>query len=186
MAFVSEIFRHKTRERIWISENAHVVYDDVGELLYFEGTVEDITERLRANNLIESSERRFRALTEKAQVATVLCDPLGKIHFVSAAFKRLLGYRAADVEGASLFDFMHAVDAVEERQELQRVALGTNTGAESIIRFHHADGRVRRWASIGNNCLYDEAVGAIMLHFRDITDAQVAEERCVTSPPPIR
>ena len=177
VAFVSEIYRHKTRERIWISENAHVVHDDVGEPLYFEGTVEDITSRLHANNLIESSERRFRSLTEKAQVATVLCDPLGKMHFVSAGFERLLGYRAADVEGANLFDFMHATDAIEERQELQRVAMGTNTGAESIMRFHHADGRVRRWASIGNNCLDDEAVAAIVLHFRDVTDSQVAEER---------
>ena len=177
VAFVSEIYRHKTRERIWISENAHVVHDDVGEPLYFEGTVEDITSRLHANNLMESSERRFRSLTEKAQVATVLCDPLGKMHFVSAGFERLLGYRAADVEGANLFDFMHATDAIEGRQELQRVAMGTNTGAESIMRFHHADGRVRRWASIGNNCLDDEAVAAIVLHFRDVTDSQVAEER---------
>lgn len=177
VAYVSEIYRHKTRERIWISENAHVVHDDVGEPLYFEGTVEDVTSRLHANHLIESSERRFRALTEKAQVATVLCDPFGNMHFVSAGFERLLGYRAADVEGANLFDFMHTDDAIEERQELQRVAVGTNTGSESIMRFHHADGRVRCWASIANNCLDEEAVGAIVLHFRDVTDAQVAEER---------
>ena len=177
VAFVSEIYRHKTRERIWVSENSHVVHDEFGDPLYFEGTVEDITGRIQANNLIESSERRFRALTEKAQLATVLCDPRGKMHFVSAGFERLLGYRASDVEGANLFDFMHVADAIEERQELQRVALGTNTGVESIMRFHHTDGRVRRWASIANNCLDDEAVGAIVLHFRDVTDSQVAEER---------
>lgn len=177
VAFVSEIYRHKTRERIWVSENAHVVHDELGQPLYFEGTVEDVTHRLNANHLIESSERRFRSLTEKAQVATVLCDPLGKMQFVSAAFERLLGFPAALVEGANLFDFMHAADAIEEREELKRVALGTNSGVESIMRFHHADGRVRRWASIANNCLDDEAVGAIVLHFRDVTDSQLAEER---------
>lgn len=30
---------------IWISENSRAVFDDAGECLYFEGTVEDITER---------------------------------------------------------------------------------------------------------------------------------------------
>ncbi len=43
--FESEIYRHKTRERIWISENAYLVRDKEGEPLFFEGTVRDVTER---------------------------------------------------------------------------------------------------------------------------------------------
>jgi PAS domain S-box-containing protein len=45
---VSEMRRHKTRERIWVSENARAVRGAGGELLYIEGTVVDITERKRA------------------------------------------------------------------------------------------------------------------------------------------
>ena len=45
--FESEIYRHKTRERIWVSENAWLVRDALGEVLYYEGTVEDITVRKR-------------------------------------------------------------------------------------------------------------------------------------------
>lgn len=98
--------------------------DAEGEPLYYEGTVEDITQTLHANNLIALialSERRFGALTEKAQMVTVLCDRFGKILFVSAAFERLLGYRTNVVEGANLFDFIHAADAYEQREELRRV-----------------------------------------------------------------
>ncbi|RCW74040.1 putative bifunctional diguanylate cyclase/phosphodiesterase [Pseudorhodoferax soli] len=47
--FVSEVYRHKTGERIWVSENAHVVRDAAGHILFYEGTVEDITERVRAD-----------------------------------------------------------------------------------------------------------------------------------------
>ncbi len=43
--FESEIYRHKTRERIWISENARLVRDAQGKPQHYEGTVEDITER---------------------------------------------------------------------------------------------------------------------------------------------
>ena len=44
--FESEVFRADGR-RIWISENAHAVCGPAGDLLYYEGTVEDISERRR-------------------------------------------------------------------------------------------------------------------------------------------
>src|SRR5690606_41860482 len=42
--FESQVYR-KDKAIIWIPENAHEVRDVEGELLYYEGTVEDITER---------------------------------------------------------------------------------------------------------------------------------------------
>lgn len=42
--FESEVFC-RDGSRIWISENAHAVRDSEGMLLYYEGTVENITER---------------------------------------------------------------------------------------------------------------------------------------------
>lgn len=50
--FVSEIYRHKTRERIWISENAWIVYDPSGTPLFYEGTVVDATDRVAAEEEI--------------------------------------------------------------------------------------------------------------------------------------
>jgi diguanylate cyclase (GGDEF)-like protein/PAS domain S-box-containing protein len=42
--FESQVYK-RDRSIIWISENAHAVYGTDGELLYYEGTVEDITDR---------------------------------------------------------------------------------------------------------------------------------------------
>ncbi len=42
--FESEVYRADGR-RIWIAENAHAVHGPDGQLLYYEGTVEDVTER---------------------------------------------------------------------------------------------------------------------------------------------
>ena len=59
--FVSEIYRYRTRERIWISENARLVRDpDSGVPLYYEGTVRDVTETVRRLDL----ETRFRKISE--------------------------------------------------------------------------------------------------------------------------
>ena len=62
--FVSEVFRHKSRERIWVREHAHAVYDNKGEILFYEGTVEDITQRRQIQDRLRESEQRFRSLTE--------------------------------------------------------------------------------------------------------------------------
>ncbi len=54
-AFESQVYR-KDGQIIWISENARSVYSASGELLYFEGTVEDITERRQSQEALQKSE----------------------------------------------------------------------------------------------------------------------------------
>jgi len=44
--FESKIYR-KNGEVIWISENCRAVRDVQGKLLYYEGTVQNITQRLQ-------------------------------------------------------------------------------------------------------------------------------------------
>ena len=62
--FVSEVHRHKTRERIWISENAHVVRDAAGQVLFYEGTVEDITERVTAEAAMRQRDEIWKLALE--------------------------------------------------------------------------------------------------------------------------
>ncbi|HEV7371629.1 sensor histidine kinase [Arenibaculum sp.] len=64
--FRSEVFRHRTRERIWVSENAWVVRSDEGRTLYFEGTVSDITVQVRTLHALQESEERFRDFADTA------------------------------------------------------------------------------------------------------------------------
>jgi len=59
--FVSEI-HHRGGHRIWISENARAVRDWSGELLCYEGTVEDVTEKFE-------QERALRAALRQAEIA---------------------------------------------------------------------------------------------------------------------
>jgi len=61
MHFVSEIY-HRSGKRIWISENARAVRDWSGELLCYEGTVEDVTEKFE-------QERTLRAALRQAEIA---------------------------------------------------------------------------------------------------------------------
>ena len=66
--FESEIYAHKSRERIWISENAYIVRDDDGTPLYYEGTVRDITQKKKAERALrEALQNAERADHAKAR-----------------------------------------------------------------------------------------------------------------------
>ena len=175
--FISEIYQHKTREPIWIREHAHAVRDASGNVLYYEGTVEDISAERAAQQEIATSERRFRAMTEKAQVITVICSREGVITYVSPACKTTLGIEPHRLIGTLVFDLIHPDDRTKGEHEFSLVISGTNSGAETVSRFRHSDGSWRYLAAVGNNALADDAVRGIILNFRDVTDARRAEER---------
>jgi len=174
--FVSEVYQHKTRKRIWVSETAHVIRDECGEILMLEGTVEDITDRLRTEELLRESERRFRALTERAQVATAIVEVDGRVRYASASVWQLFGVTPEALIGSNLFDTMHENDQAEHRAELRNVAQRKNTGRESVARHRHSDGSYRYIASVANDCSDDPAVGGIVVNWRDVTERMQDQE----------
>ena len=74
IGFISEIYRHYTRERIWISECAHWVRSASGLALYYEGTVEDITVQTGLMEALRRSNEVLAATQELAGVGGVYND----------------------------------------------------------------------------------------------------------------
>jgi len=174
--FVSEVYRHRTRERIWVRENAHVVRAADGTVRFYEGTVEDITQQRRTELALQASERRFRAFTERSQLLTVVCDERGVVHYASPAAQRLLGVAPEQLLHTSVFDWLHPDDVATALAELASVIDFSNSGEETVSRVRHADGSWRHLAMLANNCLTDPAVAGIVLNVRDVSGRARAEE----------
>ena len=90
--FVSEIYRHKTRERIWISENARLVRDPRGKPLFYEGTIRDITRLRQAEAAADAARQQAEAANQAksaflARVSHELRTPLNAV----LGFSELLG-----------------------------------------------------------------------------------------------
>jgi PAS domain S-box-containing protein len=175
MDFVSEVYRHRTRERIWIRENAHLLRTGDGTPLCYEGTVEDITAQRHAELALQASERRFRAFTERSQVLTVVCGADGRVQYVSPASRRLLDMEPAALLHSHVFDWLHADDVQRARAELQAVLGFTNDEHETVWRVRHADGGWRHLAVLANNFLSDPAVAGVVLNIRDVSGRTRAE-----------
>jgi sigma-B regulation protein RsbU (phosphoserine phosphatase) len=71
--FESKIFR-KDESIIWISENCRAVRDPQGKLLYYEGTVEDITERKRAEEQIRRATGELSRSREELRAKNLLME----------------------------------------------------------------------------------------------------------------
>ncbi|GAB4470356.1 MAG: hypothetical protein OHK0037_29030 [Elainellaceae cyanobacterium] len=85
--FESQVYR-KDGEVIWISENAIAVRDDQGNLLYYEGTVEDITQRKQA----EETLKRQLAAIEASATGVGILNAAGEFLYLNSAHATIYGY----------------------------------------------------------------------------------------------
>ncbi|HAR94520.1 MAG TPA: hypothetical protein DCR97_00930 [Deltaproteobacteria bacterium] len=81
-------WRRPGRPTIFVRENARATYAQDGTILYFEGTVEDISERKKAEEDVHSYQQQLRSLAaelslaeerERRRIATILHDHIGQI-----------------------------------------------------------------------------------------------------------
>jgi PAS domain S-box-containing protein/putative nucleotidyltransferase with HDIG domain len=66
--------RKKNGELIWVSENARAVHDDGGAILYYEGNIQDITERKWAEEALARRAQELRTLYETSLEINALPD----------------------------------------------------------------------------------------------------------------
>ncbi|MDF1720211.1 MAG: PAS domain S-box protein [Minwuia sp.] len=132
--FVSEVRRLRTKERIWVSENAFAVRDADGELLYYQGTVRDITSQVQSQReLIAAKDEAERANQAKSQflakMSHELRTPLNAIIGFSEIFKNEifgpLGHeKYSEYANDILASGEHLLDLINDLLDLAKVEAG--------------------------------------------------------------
>lgn len=127
---------------------------------------------------LQASEERFRGIIENAHDLVMLLDETGSLIYTSPSFYRLLGYEVWEILGQGLISFVHPDDHDEVRDRLSDIAsLSSETAGHSLqFRFRHNNGRWRYLEAIASNLLNNEAVQAVVMNARDITQQKKTEE----------
>jgi len=89
--------RRKDGTTFWVSMNARVIRNKDGEIVYYEGTIEDITERKKAEEKIVTERQKFLSLVDNAPFGMIMIDQDGSFQYFNAAFEEMFGYTPNDV-----------------------------------------------------------------------------------------
>jgi sigma-B regulation protein RsbU (phosphoserine phosphatase) len=174
--FESQIYR-KDGSIIWISENCRAVRDAQGKLLYYEGTVEDITQRQRTEMNLRNSETLYHSLVETMPQNVFRKDLQGRFTFANQQYCKHYKCKLEDILGKTDFDFFPK-ELAEKYQKDDRHVMQTGQTYE-FTEEHHPFGQEKRITHVVKTPLYsaDGSIIGLQGIFWDVTEQYLAEER---------
>jgi len=130
------------------------------------------TERKHAIEALQRREEHFRSLIENALDLISIISEDGTIRYASPSHERVLGYRADELVGHSVFQFIHPEDVGEFASAFS--ATGPPSSIASRVR--HKNGTWRVLESFGRNLTHVPGVQGIVINSRDVTERKMAED----------
>lgn len=119
---------------IFIRESARAVRDTSGKTLYYEGTVEDITARKRAEEALRQSEEKYRAYVENAPVGIFITNAEGRYVEVNEAACQMTGYSRDELLRMTIPDLAPPESPPETFESFATLQETGRVEAEIIIR----------------------------------------------------
>jgi PAS domain S-box-containing protein len=155
---------------VLVRESATVIRGADGRAQYYDGIIEDISERKRAEQALRESEERFRNLTEAAFEGIVITEN-GRIVDINDQALSFLGYERSEMIGRQAVDFVSpetraiVAESIRNQREMayehQLVRKdGTTFQAEAQAKMMRLGGRMVRMTAL-----------------RDITERRQADQK---------
>jgi PAS domain S-box-containing protein len=114
VGFESQV-RRRNGETCWISENARAVRDETGQLLHYEGTVEDITERMRTQAYRKAKEAAELANRTKSEfLANMSHEIRTPLHGI-LSYARFGLKKSGDADRDKLIEYFRNIDTSGRR-----------------------------------------------------------------------
>ncbi|HUL61489.1 MAG TPA: PAS domain S-box protein [Methanocella sp.] len=134
-------FRFYDRE-YWLHVKLTPVRDDDGRVTHVLGISRDITDRKRAEEASERSERKFRAMADSTAAAICIVRD-GRIVYANPALETISGYTKDELAGMDAFDLVQP----DHAHRLKKLLVMLVTGRTASVRFEF--GGVKKDGSIG-------------------------------------
>ena len=168
----------KSGESYWTALRIDPVFDERGNLSQFIGICENVSERKKAEEELQSQKNRFDKLLQSDIVGILVCRFDGRIEQANNEFLRMIGYSREELEA----------DELNWRQltppnslEMTRLAIREIVRSGSVKPFEkdyiHKDGRLVP-VVIGAT-LIDEAEDLLLCFVLDVSARKVSEKKLI-------
>jgi len=138
--------------------------------------IEDITERIAAEEELLQKEKRYRSLVEHGAEIVTIFNNDGKTSYSSPAIEKLAGYSGSDLESLNLKSLIHPSDVAELDTYIRKAIKYPNQPISGItLRAKNKSGEWRWTEATITNLLKDPAINGFVGNFRDVSEKKEAE-----------
>jgi two-component system, cell cycle sensor histidine kinase and response regulator CckA len=121
-------------------------------------------------------EKWFRTLIHNISDIVAMIDARGIVRFVNPRIELVLGYRAADMLGRNVFDFVHPEDLQRATLEYSDTLQRQGENVPSVLRIRDAKGAWVPFEIIANNQLNDPEILGVIFTARDVRYREEVDE----------
>lgn len=163
---------------LWGHLTVALLEDDDGTPQFFIAMIEDITERRRVQEELQTTSELWRTTFELARVAMVEIEVDGTIRRANRAAGELMGCEPAELIGHRTVDLADPVDYEEGVANLQRFARGELKSNISERRLIDRHGRLR-WLSVYTAAVAgrDGSTDRLLMQVLDVTEERELRDR---------
>lgn len=168
-------FKKRNGSYAYINSRGYISKNELDKPIRIIGSMQDISERKKAEQKVLLSEQRFKSLVQNGADLITITDKQANYLYVSPTSKKVLGYEPESFYGKNAFAFIHPNDMVD--LEASFAIIKTKKYLETLpFRVQNAQGEWRWMESSITNLTDDPTVEGIVINSRDITDKKIAED----------
>lgn len=166
-------YRRRDGSLVWLSIDAHYVYDDAGRIAALEGTARDISTQHEMERALRASEQRFRTLAETS--GGIVFVYRERFLYTNPALSAVTGYSAEELREMPVHQLVHPDQREGVRRRIRDRLAGMAVPGRYDVRIVTRDGETR-WLAVAAGVIeYEGAPAGVATGF-DITKIKQAEQ----------
>jgi two-component system, sporulation sensor kinase A len=165
---------HKNGHYLWFELQLKTVQNKQNQIEYIVGIGRDITERKKAERLLEESEQRHKSLLKYTPVGIFAIDLTGKFIEVSPSYEEMTGYSSKELLSMTFRDVIHPEILDWGEVNFEKAIKGELPHVELVLQ-HKNGSRIEVIASSSPIIVNEETEGIYVIT-KDITTQKQTEE----------